>query len=114
MASGGFQITTGNPASAGAAHPRPAPPSRAGPSTVRTASAVPSRDDLMASDPGDIPAANLSLHVYDRNPGARFMFVNCTRATEGDTLPNGLRVDEITPEGAVLSFRGSRFLVPIQ
>lgn len=92
-----------------------APPGRgAGPSNVRTASAIPSRDDLMASGMGDLPPASLSLHVYDKNPAARFVFVNGTRAKEGDTLPNGLRVDEITAEGTVLSYRGSRFLVPIQ
>lgn len=102
----GYPMTAGNgPA---------APPGRAGPSNVRTASAIPSRDDLMASGMGDLPPASLSLHVYDRNPAARFVFVNGTRAKEGDTLPNGLRVDEITPEGTVLSYRGSRFLVPIQ
>ena len=112
QATGGMPQATGYPMTAG--NGPAAPPGRAGPSTVRTASAIPSRDDLMASGMGDLPPANLSLHVYDRNPGARFVFVNGTRAKEGDTLPNGLRVDEITPEGAVLSYRGSRFLVPIQ
>ena len=90
-----------------------APPGR-GTSNVRTATALPSRDDLMASGVGDLPPAAVGLHVYDPNPGARFVFVNGTRAREGDTLPNGLRVDEINAEGTVLSFRGSRFLVPNQ
>jgi general secretion pathway protein B len=100
----GYPLTAGSGPSA--------PPGRA--SSVRTSSAIPSRDDLMASGQGDIPPASVGLHVYDASPGARFVFVNGTRAKEGDVLPNGLRVDEITAEGTVLSFRGSRFLVPIQ
>jgi general secretion pathway protein B len=90
-----------------------APPGRAS-GSVRTTSAIPSRDDLMASGKGDIPPASVGLHVYDPNPAARFVFVNGIRAREGDVLPNGLRVDEIGAEGTVLSFRGARFLVPIQ
>lgn len=90
------------------------PPGGARPGNVRTTSAIPSRDDLVAGGMGDIPPANLSLHVYDKNPAARFVFVNGQRAREGETLQNGLRIDEITAEGAVLSFRGSRFLLPLQ
>jgi hypothetical protein len=30
---------------------------------------------------------------------------------EGDSLPEGVRVDSITPEGAVLSYSGARFLL---
>lgn len=108
----GMPQPSGYPMTAGAG---PAtPPGSARPGNVRTASAIPSRDDLVASGMGDIPPAALSLHVYDKNPAARFVFVNGQRAREGDTLQNGLRVDEITAEGAVLSFRGSRFLLPLQ
>lgn len=77
-------------------------------------SGVPSRDDLVAAGQGAIPEANLSLHVYDRNPAARFVFINGQRAREGEVLQNGLRIDEIRADGTVLSFRGARFLVPIQ
>ena len=100
-----------------AGYPMPAdtgPAQPPGRGTTTRASGIPSRDDLMASGMGDLPPATVGLHVYDRNPAARFVFVNGARAREGDVLQNGLRVDEITPEGTVLSFRGSRFLVPIQ
>lgn len=87
-------------------------PARA-PGSAQT-SGVPSRDDLIAAGKGGIPEANVSLHVYDKNPAARFVFVNGQRAKEGDVLANGIRVDEIRADGAVLSYAGSRFLVPIQ
>jgi general secretion pathway protein B len=77
-------------------------------------SGVPSRDDLVAAGQAGIPEASVSLHVYDKSPAARFVFVNGQRAREGDVLANGIRVDEIRADGAVLSFRGARFLVPIQ
>lgn len=96
---------------AGGANPG-AGPTRS-PGSAQT-SGVPSRDDLVTAGQGGIPEANLSLHVYDRNPADRFVFVNGQRAKEGDVLANGIRVDEIRADGAVLSYAGSRFLVPIQ
>ncbi len=41
-------------------------------------------------------------------------FVNGQRGGEGETLPNGLRIEEIIGDGAILSWNGTRFLVPIQ
>jgi Type II secretion system protein B len=38
--------------------------------------------------------------------------INMHKVREGDTLPEGVRVDSITPEGAVLSYKGSSFLLP--
>ena len=49
----------------------------------------------------------------EESPG-ELVFVNGKRAKEADTLPNRLRVNEITPEGAVPSFRASRLLLLIQ
>jgi general secretion pathway protein B len=95
----------------GGANPN-AGPARS-PGSAQT-SGVPSRDDLVAAGQNGIPEANVSLHVYDPSPAARFVFVNGQRAREGDVLANGIRVDEIRADGAVLSFRGARFLVPIQ
>ena len=78
-----------------------------------TQGGLPDRDTLV-SNGSPVPEAKLSLHAYDRNAAARFVFLNGQRAREGETLANGLRVEEIRPDGTVLSFRGSRFLVPIQ
>lgn len=61
-----------------------------------------------------VPDVALSLHVYDADPAKRFVFVNGQRGTDGDSLAGGLRIEQIVPEGAVLSWNGNRFLVPIQ
>ncbi len=82
--------------------------------TRETRSGLPSRDELAAAGGTDIPAVTLSLHVYDGSATRRFVIINGQRAREGEQLPNGLRVDEITPQGAVLSWRDSRFLVTVQ
>ncbi|MEZ5459679.1 MAG: general secretion pathway protein GspB [Steroidobacteraceae bacterium] len=61
-----------------------------------------------------VPEVALSLHVYDADPAKRFVFVNGQRGTDGDSLASGLRIEQIVPQGAVLSWNGNRFLVPIQ
>jgi hypothetical protein len=92
-------------------------PSAAAPQMSRapnTRTGVPSRDDLVAAGAADLPAVAMSLHVYDASPTRRFAIINGRRAGEGETLQDGLRLEEISAEGAVLSWRGSRFLVTLQ
>lgn len=79
-----------------------------------TRTGVPSRDDLIAAGAADLPTVAMSLHVYDASPTRRFAIINGRRAAEGETLQDGLRLEEISAEGAVLSWRGSRFLVTLQ
>lgn len=105
------------PAQAG--QPGPLPMPGAGRSTVPVAGSssasngLPTREDLVGRGQ-QIPEANLSLHVFDAVPAKRFVFVNGQRGSEGETLPNGLRIEEIIGDGAILSWNGTRFLVPIQ
>ena len=37
--------------------------------------------------------------------------INMHKLREGDSLPEGVRVESITPDGAVLSHNGSQFLL---
>jgi general secretion pathway protein B len=73
---------------------------------------LPSRDDL-ALEGIPVPEVSMSLHVYDANPAKRFAFVNGNRAQEGDALPNGIRVESITPDGAILTWQNRRFLLAL-
>ena len=59
-----------------------------------------------------IPELRLDLHVYAGAPQERFVMINMHKLREGDALPEGVRVESITPEGAVLAFNGVRFLLP--
>ena len=68
-----------------------------------------------ATAPGaNLPELALNLHSYSTNPAERFIFLNMTRLREGQTSPQGIRVDAITPDGAILSWQGSKFLLQRQ
>jgi general secretion pathway protein B len=73
---------------------------------------VPRLDMLPAQATAGLPALNLDLHIYASSPAQRAVFINGRRYREGESLPEGVEVLEITPEGAVLGHRGQRFLLP--
>jgi general secretion pathway protein B len=77
-----------------------------------TAAGVPLYQDAAAVPGVQIPQLRLDLHVYAARPQDRFIMINMHKLREGDTLPEGVRVESITSEGAVLSYNGSRFLLP--
>jgi len=77
-----------------------------------TASGVPLYQDLTSTPGTQLPQLRLDLHVFAARPQDRFVMINMHKLREGDTLPEGVHVDSITPEGAVLSFNGSKFLLP--
>ena len=76
-----------------------------------TAAGVPLYQDAAATPGTQIPELRLDLHVYAAQPQDRFVMINMHKLREGESLPEGVHVDSITPEGAVLSYRGSRFLL---
>lgn len=58
-----------------------------------------------------LPPLNMQVHAYAQAPAQRFVIINLHRYHEGDSLPGGLRVQAIRPQGAVLVFHGKRFLL---
>ncbi|HYM27983.1 MAG TPA: general secretion pathway protein GspB, partial [Steroidobacteraceae bacterium] len=77
-----------------------------------TESGVPLYQDQAATPGVNLPQLRLDLHVYAVHPEDRFVMINMRRLREGDSLPGGVRVESITPEGAIMSYNGSRFLLP--
>ena len=77
-----------------------------------TGTGVPLYQDAAATPGTQIPQLRLDLHAYAARPQDRFVMINMHKVREGDTLPEGVRVDSITPEGALLSYKGSSFLLP--
>jgi general secretion pathway protein B len=90
----------------------PGPPQPFGTHVARnTMSGVPLYNDVAAST--RLPSLRLDLHVYAATPQERFVMINMHKLHEGDALPTeGVRVESITPYGAVLSHDGTRFLLP--
>jgi general secretion pathway protein B len=58
---------------------------------------------------GRIPELRMDMHVFAPKPQDRFVFVNMRKLKEGETLPEGVRVESITNDGAILSYQGSKF-----
>ena len=75
---------------------------------ARRAGALPSRDQMIAQG-AQLPELRLDLHVYDPDRAKRFVFINMRKLREGESLPEGVRVDEITQTGARLTWQGRQF-----
>src|ERR1700733_4772569 len=80
---------------------------------VRTASesGLKSYEDSQADPNAHLPALRVDLHVYAAKPEERFVLINMHRLHEGETLPEGVRIDSITPEGVVVSYQGTRYML---
>jgi len=57
----------------------------------------------------DLP--RLDIHVYSEDPKDRFILVKLKKYREGEQLDSGLVLEEILPDGMVMSYQGERFLV---
>jgi hypothetical protein len=79
--------------------------------TRSTSSGVPLYNDVSATTA--LPSLRLDLHVYAATPQERFVMINMHKLHEGDLMTaEGVRVESITPYGAVLSRNGTKFLLP--
>jgi general secretion pathway protein B len=59
-----------------------------------------------------LPELAVDLHIFTADPAKRAVFINGRRYTQGARIAEGPVVEEITPDGAVLSYRGRRFQLP--
>ncbi|HLY52020.1 MAG TPA: general secretion pathway protein GspB [Steroidobacteraceae bacterium] len=76
-----------------------------------TEAGVPLYQQLAAAPGVQLPQLRLDLHAYAERPADRWVLINMHKVHEGDSLAEGVHVDRITPSGAVLSYRGSQFLL---
>jgi len=56
----------------------------------------------------------LDVHVFSDQPQKSFVLINMRKYREGEKLQEGPQLDEITPEGVILSFSGQRFRLQAQ
>lgn len=57
----------------------------------------------------EVPKLTFSFLVYSDRPEERMITINGKRMREGEEVSAGLRLEEITREGAILSWKGQRF-----
>ena len=60
----------------------------------------------------DLPDLHLDIHVYSGESADRFVFINMTKYRENGKLSEGPVVKQITPDGVVLGYQGTDFLLP--
>ena len=86
----------------------PSGESRGAQTSAQGSGTVPSRDDVLAQGT-QLPDLRLDLHSYAAESSQRFVFINMRKLREGESLPEGVRVEHITPTGVLLSYHGTSF-----
>jgi len=75
--------------------------------------AISSLSELPVSVQRSLPAINIEGHIYDDHPAKRMVIVNGNLHREKQAIGNGLRLEEITPDGVILSYQGNVFHVGV-
>ena len=57
----------------------------------------------------ELPAMTIQLHSYSSKPINSIVSINSRMMKEGESLAPGLVLEQITPDGVILSFKGYRF-----
>lgn len=54
------------------------------------------------------------LHQYSSRPRNRFVTINNQTLQEGESVAPGITLEQITPDGMILSYQGYRFRRGVQ
>jgi general secretion pathway protein B len=68
--------------------------------------------DLPSALRSQLPALHMSVHAYSGDPSGGLVRVNNKMLRPGNYLEEGLRLKEITREGAIFNYAGQEFLLP--
>ena len=83
----------------------PSPPEKS--ETQEDAHSVPYLNELPASLKNALPPIRMTSHLYRGD--SRLVSINGRIMSGGVNMGEGLFLEEITPEGVIMSFRGQRF-----
>ena len=62
----------------------------------------------------ELPSMQISLHLYSTRPWNSFVSINNQMLQEGAYPAPGLRLEQITPDGMIFSYKGYRFRRGVQ
>jgi len=62
----------------------------------------------------DIAHIKIDVHMYEKAPDKRFVYINSVRHGEGSMISNGVFLNEITKNGIVINNNGTLYRVPIK
>jgi general secretion pathway protein B len=57
----------------------------------------------------ELPSMTISVHAYSSQPKNRLVDINDHLLHEGMTVAPGLKLEEITPDGMIFTYKGYRF-----
>lgn len=87
----------------------PGEPSKKAPRVAPAERRLPNLHELPLSLQRELPKMSFSMLIYSSKPADRMISINGRMMHEGQEIASGLKLEEITPEGAILNFRGHRF-----
>lgn len=101
--------------SAAAPEKKASSPAPERPAGARPADAAPERmpttfAELPASIQQEIPKLSILFHIHSGNPKDGLVGINDRTFREGDAVEPGLVLEQITPDGMILTYKGYRFL----
>lgn len=70
---------------------------------------TPMLEQMSAEFQRTLPPMTVTIHVYAQSESQRILFINNREYHQGDQIEGGIRVEEIVPDGVVLSYQGQRF-----
>ena len=83
----------------------------AAPASGQNVAGLPSFVEVLTNGTVQLPDLHLDIHVYSEVPEERFVFINMSKQREKSQLSEGPVVEEITPDGVILDYLGTRFLL---
>jgi len=93
------------------AYTTPAPTAINSSNAPSQSSSIPSLETLQLQGIITLPPQRVDLHVYSDIPADRLVFINMKKLREGDQLTDGPVIQEITPDGIIMTHNGSRFFM---
>jgi general secretion pathway protein B len=75
-----------------------------------SAAALPSAEDLRLSGIS-LPPLNMALHAWDPQPANRYVMINGQKLREGQRTSDGVEIEQISNEGAVMIWHQQRFVL---
>jgi len=74
---------------------------------------VPYWDDLSLEFRSGLELPHIDVHVYDEDPGRRFILVDLQKYREDEALESGAVVEAINEDSIQLNYQGTRFLMDL-
>lgn len=95
--------------------PVPATTTAVAPTTAAPERPLPIQELWEVPDPvrHALPAMTFSFHVYSANPERRTIIINDRRMRQGDTVGEGVLLEEITEDGVILAVDRHRVHIPV-